>query len=436
MFPMAVCTTGILTLLPLVRQQDPPTGTGSAYPLEHRSLRVEVGTGYDFFAHSYTVLSADTTSTLSEGNAHLSVIYSPFTGMDRTVEIGERFFVGRHYTFNTLSAYWREGGWQGASGSAETRWETKQFTTDDLLFSNDHNALHSTLRGAYHWSGQWSVRGRLTGEVFDYEHHSTFFYDTRTLKGALVVRGGDWIGPYWEVEACTGKQAVPDSIVLDHTDRDVRLVLGWSFSDGGDLQTTLYSEDRDYRQEGPRPDRTLAGLRLAGRFAPLQPWGAWLDARLERRTYAQQTLVYTDGADGRLLVGPAWRPDLAWEVRLGAGYQWHTSETFTDTTYADLFGVTQLVDSYAQPFLFAEANVITSAGLWAFITLEAGQRRYAAQTNWDSDFLYVDLSATAEIPLGKGLALQALVNVMPERHREPEDNSVTNYTSVDLLWRF
>ena len=80
--------------------------------------------------------------------------------------------------------------------------------------------------------------------------------------------------------------------------------------------------------------------------------------------------------------------------------------------------------------------MITSAGLWAFITLEAGQRRYAAQTDWDSDFLYMDLSATAEIPLGKGLALQALVNVMPERHREPEDNSVTNYTSVDLLWRF
>ncbi len=46
------------------------------------------------------------------------------------------------------------------------------------------------------------------------------------------------------------------------------------------------------------------------------------------------------------------------------------------------------------------------------------------------------VSATAEIPLWKGLALQALINLTPERHREPEDNSVTNYTSIDLLYRF
>ena len=54
----------------------------------------------------------------------------------------------------------------------------------------------------------------------------------------------------------------------------------------------------------------------------------------------------------------------------------------------------------------------------------------------DSDFFYLDVSATAEIPIWRGLALQALINLTPERHREPDDNSVTNYTSVDLLYRF
>ncbi len=433
---MALYTTGIFTLILAAKPQDPPAATDTAFPVEHRALRIEVGTGYDFFTHNYTVLSVDTASTLSEGNAHLNLIYSPFTGTDRTVEIGERFFVGRQYTYNTLSAYWREGGWQGLNGSAQVRWESKRFSTDGLLFSNDHDALQGSVRGAYHWPGQWSVRGRLRGEVFDYERHSSFFYDTRTWDGAVAVRGGDWIGPYWELETGAGTQAVPDSTVLDRSDRDLRLTLGWSFTNGGELQTVLYGASRHYGEDGPRPDRSLYGLEVTARLAPLQLWGTWLEARLERHRYAEQTLVYNDGTDGRLLAGPAWRPSDEWEVRIGAGYQWHGSETFTDTTYVDLFGVTQLVDSYTQPFLFAETNIFTSAGLWAFVSVEVGQRRYKEQTDWDSDFLYVDLGATAEIPLGKGVALQAMVNVMPERHREPEDNSVTNYTSIDLLWRF
>lgn len=433
---MTLCTTGMITLILAARPQDPPQGTGAAVPVEHNALRIEVGTGYDFFAHNYTVLSTDTSSTLSEGSAHLNLFYSPYTGNNRTVEIGDRFFVGQQYTYNTLSAYWREGGWQGLNGSAEARWESKRFATDGLIFSNDHDAIHSSIRGTYRWKGQWSLRGRLGGEVFDYEHHSSFFYDTRTWDAAVAMRGGDWLGPYWEVETNTGSQAVPDSTVLDRTESDLRLTLGWVFTDGGDIQTLLYTSGRDYREDGPRPDRSIAGIEVNARLAPLKKWGTWLEARLERRTYAEQTLVYNDGTDGRLMAGPAWRPGDEWEMRAGAGYQWRGSETYTDTTYVDLFGVTQLVDSYTQPFLFAETSLFKSTGLWAFITLEVGQRRYREQTDWDSDFLYMDLGATAEIPLGKSLALQVMANIMPERHREPEDNSVTNYTSVDLLWRF
>ena len=98
--------------------------------------------------------------------------------------------------------------------------------------------------------------------------------------------------------------------------------------------------------------------------------------------------------------------------------------------------MTQLTDSWSQPFLFTEANVISGGGLWAFLSLETGWRAFESETEWDSDFWYVDLSATLEIPIWKGLALQTLINITPERHRESEDNSVTNFTSFDLLYRF
>ena len=102
----------------------------------------------------------------------------------------------------------------------------------------------------------------------------------------------------------------------------------------------------------------------------------------------------------------------------------------------DLFGTTRLVDSWTQPFLSLEASIFSSSGIWALVGLEVGDRRYEEQTEFDSDYRYVDLTATAEIPLGAGLALQTLVNLTPERHREPEDNSVTNFTSFDVVWRF
>ncbi len=433
---MELSSTGIIALLLAAGPQDPPAGGAASLPVQHRSLRLEVGTGYDFFAHNFTILNADTTSTLSEGNAYLNLSYSPDTGLDRTVELGDRLFIGQQYIYNTFSAYWREGGWQGWSGSAEARLESKRFNADGLLFSNDHDAIHASLRGAYRWGGQGGIRTSLRGEVFNYEQQTSFFYDTRTWDFTTALRSGDWLGPYWEIETKAGSQAVPDSTVLERDDRDLRVILGWSFDSGGDLQAVAYTGSRDYRFDGPRPDRSLFGMEFNASMAPLKRWGSWFEARMERRTYREQTLVYNNGTDGRLIAGPAWRPGDEWEIRLGAGYQWHASETYTDTTYVDLFGVTQLVDSYTQPFLFVETNIFKSSGLWAFVTLEAGERRYEEQTDWDSDYQYMDLSATAEIPLGMGVALQAMVNVMPERHREPEDNSVTNYTSVDLLWRF
>lgn len=80
--------------------------------------------------------------------------------------------------------------------------------------------------------------------------------------------------------------------------------------------------------------------------------------------------------------------------------------------------------------------MISEAGFWTFLTFEGGWRTFASDTEWDSDFFYLDVSATTEIPVWKGLVLQALINFTPERHREPDDNSVTNYTSIDLLYRF
>lgn len=433
---MALCAAGLITMSPQVAAQNPSAESATSYPGKIGPLRVEIGTGYDFFSYSYTLLNADTASTMSEGNLHLNVLYAPHTNSNRIVEIGDRIFLGREYNYNTLSAYWREGGWQGASATADLRWDSKHFHNGELLFSNDHNAVLGTLRGAYNWSGQWSLRGRLHGEIYDYEHHNTYFYDTRTWGGALTLRGGEWTGPFWEIEAGGSSQTVPDSTLLSRTNQKLRLIAGWGFSSGGELQATLYLEGRDYPDDGPRPDRTLTGLELDGRFAPLQRWGAWLQTRLDNQSYGRQTLIYNNGSDVRIAAGPAWRPSDESEIRLGAGYHYHFSKTYTDTTYMDLFGVTHLTDSYSQPFLFTDAYLISSGGLWMFTTVEAGYRSYKSEIGWDSDFLYVDLGVTAEIPLWKSLALQILTNFTPERHREPEDNSITNYISVDFLYRF
>ncbi len=436
LFKMALCVTGILTMSQQVTAQNSQGANPSRLPGSAGPLRIELGTGYDFFSYSYTVLNADTTSTTSEGNLHLNLYYTPVSVEGRTVELGNRFFLGRQYNYNTLSAYWREGGWKGASASVETRWETKRYNDDGLFFSNDHDALTGTVRGAYRWRGQWSLSGRLRGELYDYERHSSFFYDTRTVRGGLTLRGGDWIGPFFEIDAEGNEQAVPDSTVLDRTDRDIRATLGWVLGSGGELEADLYYETRDYPVGGPRPDRSRGGAELRGRFAPLEPGGARYEVRFERNSYSEQTLVYNDFTELRALAGPVWRPGDEWEIRLGAGYNLRRTEAFEDSSYVDLFGVMLLTDSYSQPFLYAEANVMKESGLWAFLTLEIGRRDYDTQTEWDSDFWYVDLGATAEIPLWRGLAIQTLINLTPERHREPEDNSVTNYTSVDLLYRF
>ncbi len=422
--------------LPWITIQGQQNGSLPRLPGMGGPFRVEFGTGYDFFSHSYTVLSADTSSTMSEGNLHLNLHYTPLSTGGHTLEFGDRFFLGQQYTYNTLSAVWRKGTWQGFSTSAETRWETKRFTDKGFIYSNDYDALLGTLRGAYRWSGQWSISGRVRAEQFDYDHHNTFFYDTRTLSGSLRLRGGGWTGPWFEFEADGRSQAAPDTTALDHGDSDLRLVLGWVLPTGGDLQATIYRDVRTYRNAGPRPDRTMHGVRLNGRIAPLSRWGMWLEAGVEKRTYSEQTLVYNDGTDLRFAAGPTWHPGEAWEVRFGTGWQNHRTEGYTDSSYVDLFGVTHITDSWSQPFLFTEANMLSGGGFWAFLTLETGWRTYESETEWDSDFWYVDLSATMEIPVWKGLAIQALINLTPERHREPEDNSVTNYTSIDLLYRF
>ncbi|MFC1628839.1 hypothetical protein ACFL3H_06965 [Gemmatimonadota bacterium] len=430
------CAAGLLMALPWITIQSQQINSLPRLPGMGGPLRVEFGTGYDFFSHSYTVLSVDTSSTMSEGNLHLNLHYTPLSTGNHTLEFGDRFFLGQQYTYNTLSAIWRKGTRQGLSTSAETRWETKRFTDEGFIYSNNYNAFLGTLRGAYRWSGQWSISGRVKAERFDYDHHNTFFYDTRTLSAALMLRGGDWTGPWFELEAGGRSQAAPDTTALDHGDSDLRLVLGMVFPTGGDLQATIYQDVRTYGNAGPRPDRTMLGARLDGRIAPLSRWGMWLEAGIERRTYGEQTLIYNDGTELRFAAGPSWHPGEAWEVRFGTGWQNHRTEGYTDSSYVDLFGVTQLTDSWSQPFLFTEANVFSSGGFWAFLTLETGWRSYESDTEWDSDFWYVDLSATLEVPVWKGLAIQALINLTPERHREPEDNSVTNYTSIDLIYRF
>ncbi len=432
----AFCVALLLMAFPQMTIQGQQNGSLPRLPGMSGPLRVEFGTGYDFFSHSYTVLSADTSSTMSEGNLHLNIHYTPLSKGNHTLEFGDRFFLGRQYAYNTLSAAWRKGTWQGLSASAESRWETKRFNDDGFIFSNDHDAFLGTLRGAYRGRGQWSVRGRVRTELFDYDHHNTFFYDTRSVSGALALRGGGWIGPWFELEADTRSQTAPDTTALDYGDFDLRLVLGWVFPGGGDLQATIYRDDRNYRNAGPRPNRIIHGVRLDGRLAPLSRWGMWYEARVETRAYSEQTLIYNDGTDLRLAAGPTWHPGEAWEVRFGGGWRHHRTESYADTSYIDLFGVTQLTDSWSQPFLFTEANVISGGGFWAFLSLETGWRAFESETEWDSDFWYVDLSATLEIPIWKGLALQTLINITPERHRESEDNSVTNFTSFDLLYRF
>jgi len=427
---------GLVATLPLSTLHSQQSAAFPTLPGLRGPLRVEIGTGYDFFSHSYTVLSADTATTTTDGNLRLNIHYTPLSGENHTLEIGDRFFLGRQYTWNSFNAVWRTGGWYGLSTSAETRLETKRFNEDGLAFSNDHDALLATLRGAWRWSWQWGISGRIRMERFDYSYHNSFFYDTRTASGTLALRGGGWSGPWFEVETGFRNRSAPDTTALDHGDLDVRLVLGWILPGGGELQATFYRNDRDYLSATVRPDRIILGLRLDGRFAPLSRWGLWYEAGIEGRSYSEQTIIYTDGSELRLAAGPSWHPGEAWEVRFGAGWQQHLTDSFADTTWTDLFGVTQITDSWSQPFLFTEASVISAGGFWAFLNFESGWRAFASDTEWDSDFLYLDVSATAEIPIWRGLALQALINLTPERHREPEDNSVTNYTSVDLLYRF
>jgi len=431
------CIVGILIMLPEIAAQQPDSLLSvTAFDQTLPRLRLEVGTGYDLFTHSYRVLSSDTSNTTSEGNLQLNVFWSPPTAGESNLEFGDRFFIGREYTWNSLAAGWRHDGWYGPGGSVEVRWETKRFAGGIGDYANDHDALFGTVRGTWRWSGQRSVQARLSAERWDYERHTSWLYDTSSLRGGIAARTGAWTGPWGELELAGRRQSVPDSSVLDRTEADLRATAGWLYENGSEGELVLSFGRRDYPESGPRPGYDRLGLDLRGRLSPLTRWGGWLDARFEHFRYDRQTIVYNDASDLRLAAGPAWRPADAWEVRFGAGVAGHRATAFTDTTWQDIFGVTRIADSWSQPFVYSELNLMTLSGLWAFVTFEAGWRDYTGATDWDSDFLYLDLSALAEIPLGRRVALQVMANITPESHREPEDNSVTNYLSVDLFYRF
>ncbi|MFO7767342.1 MAG: hypothetical protein R6W82_00035 [bacterium] len=414
----------------------PGAAAQQAAPPSLPPLEAEVGVGYDFFSHSYSILAVDTTSTVSEGSTRLDLRYTPIRRGEQVLGFGDRLYLSGEYLYNVLSASWRDGMGMGWFWDTEARWETKRFGEDGLALNNDHDALLGSLRAGWRGSGLSSVRFRLAGEYFDYDRKSSYFYDTRTLDGTLRFRAGSWTGPFGGIDLGGRRRTVPDSTLLEHTEARLDLTGGWAFDSGGEVELILFGEQRDYDRESARPDRRWTGGRLRGRLDPLGRWGSWLRARYDRRDYSRQTLVYNDDSELRIAAGPAWRPGPSWEIRLGAGMAWHRSETVTDTTYVDLFGVTRLVDSWSQPFLDLEVSLFAEGGGWALLDLEAGDRRYREDTEFDSDYRYVDLTATAEMPLGRGLALQTLVSYTPERHREPEDNSVTNFTSLDLVWRF
>jgi hypothetical protein len=435
MFP----TTAIVLLtgsLALCAPQGETTGqAGTTRPGLPAALRLEVGLGYDLFTHSYRVLSADTSTTLSEGSSMLNVVWSPWRDLGRQLELGNRFYASREYLHNVVSGYWSSIA-GGLAWAADARWEAKRFQDGTLTYANDHDALQAALRGSWRWDRRWGVRGSLQADSFTYDRRSEFFYDTRTWSAEAAFGGGGWFGPWWELDGRGGAQAAPDTSVLDHTDREARLRAGWVFDDAGEVSAELTWSRRDYPTGGPRPDRAAFGVELYGRLRPLERWGGWFDLYLDRATYSVQTLVYNDARELRLAAGPAWHPSTATEVRLGLGVADRTSGGFSDTTYVDIFGVTRIVDAWTQPFLFLETTLYTSGGLWLMATLEGGRRRYGSSTEWDSDYYYLDLGGSAEIPLPGGLALQLMTNFTPEQHREPEDNRVTNYTSVDLIWRF
>jgi hypothetical protein len=434
---MPIGPASLLLLSGLVAYTPQGTATGDPVVDPGRpALRLETGIGFDLFRHSYQVLSADTSSTLSDGNAFLDLLWSPLQDPTRQLDLGNRFYLSNEYFHNVVSGYWSRVRGRGLSWTADARWETKRFLQDGLSYANDHDAWQAGLRAEYRWRDRWGVRTRLQADSFDYAQRSDFFYDTRSWAFETGVGGGSWFGPWWELAAGLGAQAAPDTSALDHDNRHLRLRAGWVFADAGDVSAELEVSRRDYPTGGPRPDRDLTALEVYGRLRPLETWGAWFDLSQTRYQHAEQTLVYNDATERRLTAGPAWHPSYSLEVRVGAGLTDRTSEGFTDTSYVDLFGVTRIVDAWRQPFLFTEVTLFTTGGLWMMVSLEAGRREYDDATDWDSDFTYLDLGGTAEVPLAGGLALQLLFNYTPEQHREPEDNRVTNYTSVDLIWRF
>jgi hypothetical protein len=203
MFP----TTAIVLLtgsLALCAPQGETTGqAGTTRPGLPAALRLEVGLGYDLFTHSYRVLSADTSTTLSEGSSMLNVVWSPWRDLGRQLELGNRFYASREYLHNVVSGYWSSIA-GGLAWAADARWEAKRFQDGTLTYANDHDALQAALRGSWRWDRRWGVRGSLQADSFTYDRRSEFFYDTRTWSAEAAFGGGGWFGPWWELDGRGG----------------------------------------------------------------------------------------------------------------------------------------------------------------------------------------------------------------------------------------
>lgn len=398
--------------------------------------RLRLSAGHDTFLQTYYLATDDTTETITEFN--LAADYEARSRRQNKHQWHWRteLVAGSQLRRELFDVGYR---WQPATGKPRVRtdlsWAGRQYRADsDYGLNSDTREIRGDLY-LYPWYGRRAgLDLRLRARRLDHSRPSVLEQDYREVGAAAFLNSRGTASGIWRCGLRATQRAYPDSAAIDRetfaVEGDLDRSLGL-----GDLWLYHRSERRLIADENARPSAWLHWdeARLA---VPAGSGHVIANLNSEVWRYDRETTVWFD----------AWRTDLE------LGYRW--GDLLRSQQQVSLTG--QRLAAGASPEAYTQAGLRGSIeayhhALSGILSLEVGRRWYrnGADDSGDptgafdlgglalaySDFTYLEIWIMATWTLNDRWSLDLTASYQPERHTEPDDNTVLGFSSLRLAWR-